>query len=396
MVQTNQITCGEFQGLHIEVYSDLDDVAAPWREFQLIAAGGPHDSFEWTDAWLRTGGRAEPCEPLITVGRNDAGEIAFLLPLTIRNRFGCKALEWLADDHGNYSSGLYNRNAHAFLMEQDGERLLAALLAVLPDVDLVSLSGQPVEIDGMTNPLGRLPGVAAASAGYALPMNLDWQSHYRSRFSSNYRRNLRRNERRLAELGSFAFERVDHVDERLEIIDFIIGEKRKWLAERGIEDFLACEKSQEFYRELACITDESAGLAPCIHVLKAGGENLSASLDVIFQNRFYGLIAATTSGPQKRHGPGKLLLKYTIREMANAGISVIDLGAGEEDNKLRWCTERRDRHDSIVPITTRGRLYGEAHRATLLAKLHIKQSPGLWHLATQLRRWKSGSVPERS
>lgn len=338
----------------------------------------------------------EACIPLIIVGRNYTGNVIFILPLAIRNQFGCRVLEWLTSNHGNYSSGLFAQNAPAYLPEQDGEKLLASLLAELPDIDLVSLDSQPVEIAGMMNPLAQLPGVAATSAGYAMTINENWKSHYRSRFSSNYRRGLRRHERRLAELGAFEFKRVLDATERLEAVDFIFEHKRKWLAKRGITDFLAREDSRAFYRELACMPAVSTGMATCIYRLNAGGETLAASLDLTFQNRFYGLLSATTSGPLQRHGPGKLLMKYTVRELADERISVIDFGAGEDEHKLRWCTQRRERYHSIVPISTRGRLYGEALKATSLAKQQIKQSPGLWRLATHVRRLKSSPASSLS
>ncbi len=373
--------------LNIEIRSDAADLAELWCRLQRDAVGGPHESFAWVDAWLRTAGHAS--EPLIAIGRNTAGDAVCLLPLTIRKHFGCNVLEWLASAHGNYASGLFDRNTWADPVAPRGEQLIAALLAVLPNVDAIYLECQPLEIGGLANPLADLPGVPAASAGYALPLNGNLENHYKSRFSPSYRSKLRRNERRLSEHGNVRFTNVGDTDERLDTVNFIIGQKRQWLAQRGIDDFLVDEKHREFYRELSRMPGSTTEPVTCIHKLSVGDETLAASLDLIFQNQFYGLVAATAAGPLQRYGPGKLLLKYTVEHLANEGVSVMDFGAGEEENKLRWCTQRRERHHSIVPVSAKGRIYTEALKATLLAKLQIKQSPGLWRLATQMRRWKS-------
>jgi hypothetical protein len=36
------------------VFSDLDAVGETWNAFQQIADGGPHDTLEWNEAWLRS------------------------------------------------------------------------------------------------------------------------------------------------------------------------------------------------------------------------------------------------------------------------------------------------------------------------------------------------------
>jgi hypothetical protein len=36
------------------VFSDLDAVGETWNAFQQIADGGPHDTLEWSEAWLRS------------------------------------------------------------------------------------------------------------------------------------------------------------------------------------------------------------------------------------------------------------------------------------------------------------------------------------------------------
>ena len=107
----NARPAGHEYDLTVEVYDTLDKVSSMWRAFERSAIGGPHDTFEWNDAWARTAGKS--CKPLIAVGRDGAGEILFLLPLTIHKHLGCDVLEWLGASQGNYSSGLFHRDSRS-------------------------------------------------------------------------------------------------------------------------------------------------------------------------------------------------------------------------------------------------------------------------------------------
>jgi CelD/BcsL family acetyltransferase involved in cellulose biosynthesis len=84
------------------------------------------------------------------------------------------------------------------------------------------------------------------------------------------------------------------------------------------------------------------------------------------------------------------LFQRLVEQLANEGIEMIDCGAGEDEDKLRWCTQQRQRLHAIVPVTAKGHAYAAALKAKLSAKLHIKQSPKLWSLAKRLRQWTSG------
>ncbi|MFQ5625767.1 MAG: GNAT family N-acetyltransferase [Methyloligellaceae bacterium] len=375
------------RSLTVEIHRDIPALRDVWRNFQGEARGGPHDTWEWADAWARTAGKFTP--PLIAIGRDASGDILFLLPLTIRKRMGCNMLEWLGGEQGNYSSGLFHPTAWSEKTLPRGKDLLALVLDTLPRFDAVHLDKQPAEINKSLNPLAGLPGIPAASAGHAFPLNADWHKYFKQKFSSHQRSKLRRSERQLCEQGAVGFEVVEQGPERSQVMDGIIAEKRKWLAQKGIPDCFAEADVRDFYRSLVQITDTTAGPATRIFTLSVDDEIVATNLGLIYQNKFYGLTASNTCGPLCRFSPGSILFLHIVEHLANEGIEMIDCGAGEDVNKLRWCTEWRERRHAIVPVSVKGAVYTAALKSLLLIKLKIKHSPQIWGQVKRLRKWKS-------
>jgi len=373
--------------LTVEIHHDIAALREPWRTFQSMAKGGPHDTWEWADAWARSAGKANT--PLIAIGRDASGDMVFLLPLTIRKRAGCDVLEWLGAEQGNYTSGLFHPTAWPQKTLPQGKDLLACVLAVLPRIDAVHLADQPLKIGNSLNPLAGLPGIPAASEGYAFPLNTAWHQHFKERFSAHQIRNLRRGERQLAKQGAVRFEVVEQGPERLQVMDGIIAEKRNWFADRGLPDCFAEADVRDFFRSLAQIPDTDAGPTTRIFTLSVDNEIVATNLGLIYQNKFYGLITSTTAGPMRRYGPGNLIFLRLVEYLAGEGIETLDCGVGEDKNKLRWCTECRERLHAIVPLTAKGSIYATALKSMLLIKRHIKQSPQLWSQVNRLRKWKS-------
>lgn len=386
MPPTSQTMANKSQPLTLEVHTDLNEVRESWLEFERGAKGGPHDTWEWADIWSRTVGRF--AAPLIAIGRNASGDIVFLLPLTIRKHLGCNVLEWLGADQGNYASGLFHPAAWSDRSLPRGKELLALVLDALPRVDAVHLDKQPCEIEKGFNPLAGLPGVVAASAGHAFQINTDRKTPARNQISSRFRRTLRRGQRRLADEGRLEFKVMERAPDQLDAIDNMIREKRAWFAEMGISDFFARRNMREFFQALVQLPGNRAGLTARIYELRVGGKAVATNLGVIHQNIFYGLIASTTRNPLRRFGPGSILFLRIVEHLASEGVEKVDCGAGEDENKRRWCTEERVRRHAIVPVTAKGHVYAAILKAALLAKLQIKQSPKLWSLTKRLRRWR--------
>ena len=383
----------EPNALTIQVYHDIPALRDVWRDFQRVANAGPHDTWEWNDAWARTAGAST--KPLIVVGRTADDEIALLMPLAIRQRGGCSVLEWFSAEQGNYAAGLFLREAWDGTGLPRGRKLLDLLLDALPPVDAVHLSNRPLDELSGWSPLAGLPGRETASAGHAFPLSSNWTQHFNARFGKRIRADLRRRERRLADQGELGLRITKSGADLEQAMDRMIADKRRWFADRGIEDFFADETLRAFYLELG--KGKKGKDAPRLELyeLTVGGQSIATNLGFTHDNVFYGLISSTAPGPLLRYGPGTILFRRLIEHLAERGIQRIDCGAGEDDNKLRWCTIERPRLHTIVPVSLKGHVYTAALNAKLAAKLRIKNSPRLWTMAKRMRQMGSLAKPQR-
>lgn len=375
-------------GLSIEIHHQLASVASEWKAFQQRAAGGPHQSYEWIKVWLASHPMANLIEPAIAFCRDAQGNCVAILPFGIRRPFGCTTLEWLGADQGNYSSGLFDPAYWRRPEAPSAQALLDELLEAIPGIDAVHLADHPATLADMPNPLSALPGVAAPSDGFAFDIGPDWRAEYEARFSARYRRNLKRHERKLETHGAVGLYRLDGTAERLRALDTLFSQKSEWFVQRGIPDIFASEDMRRFYRTLVTAPLDDSDLSVRVYELRVGDKTIAACIDILHNNCYYGLLASTSSCELARHGPGNLLFHRLVDQLAEEGVARFDCGAGENEQKLRWSTERRERHHVLVPVTEVGRLYAAAMTAGLIAKAQVKQSVWLWRMANLVRRYK--------
>lgn len=389
--QTKRVTSPT---LSVETRSDMAGVADLWRVFQKTAIGGPHDTWEWNDAWTSTVGRR--VLPHIVIGRDDAGEVVFILPFTIRTRMGCKVLEWLASEQGNYASGLFHPTAWQDASMPRGQALLNLVLDALPTVDAVHLDKQPAAIGTFTNPLAELSGVPEASPGHSVPLSKDWEAVFEQQFSADARSKLRRSERRLGEEGNISYELVRDPAEKVRIFDRVIAQKSVYFKERGIHDFFKDQGMRAFFHCLARLPESNPDLSMRVMVCILDGELVASKIGLVHKNIYYGTIASTTEAPLRKHGPGNILFKRSVQFLADEGIEILDCGAGEDQIKLRWCTDERPRLHSIVPVTSKGYAYAAVLTASLRTKLLIKRNPQLFVRYKRMRKWIGAAARPRT
>lgn len=379
----------------ITCFDRLDAVADVWRDFERSAAASPHQCFAWVSAWADRSEDGRTQEMRIVVIRDPSEQVIALLPFAIRRQAGCRILEWLGGDQGNYASGLFDRAAWNGPGAPDFAALWTQVLAAIGRVDLVHLAAQPADIAGLDNPFRQLPNSPAAGTAHWFPLEADWEAHYNRSFSSSSRRKLRRSYKTLGQHGELTFSHVDTAEERLEVLAWIMDRKRERFAELGIADMFADAGIRRFYRALVALPHEGATVTPRMHALRCDGELVAANLGLFHQNRFYGLVIGTTNGPLRHDQPGKHLFRLTVAECAERGITVFDGGVGDDSHKLRWCTEERKLFHTLLPLTAAGRLYAMTTSMHLRAKAAIKASPELWSAYRGLRRLSgAGRVAE--
>ena len=370
----------------IEVYTRLEDAEVAWRSLQRKALMLPHQTFEWIAATANAGGC--PHDLYIAATFDADGACVFLAPLAFRQHVGLRILEWYCNGQGNYACALFDPAPWNAVDAPSFPDFWQAVLTTLPPVDAVHLGNLPDALERAPNPFLELPHVRSAEPGRSFALNADWREHYEARFSTSSRRELRRCERRLADQGKLKFLRADDPATRSRIYAAMKTQKSGHFERSGINDFFADAAIERFYAALMAMPKTTNGPRLELFALEIGGEIVATNMGLLFQNRFYGLISSTTSGPARRHAPGNVLFRRIVEHLAEAGIELFDCGAGTDAHKLRWCTSVRDRFHAISGLTPRGLIYASALKAQLQLKRTVKESETLWPIAKELRRIK--------
>lgn len=364
----------------------LEHAAEDWKRFERSAAASPHQCFDWVAAWLDRSDEGRAQDLRIVIARDRSGEIIAILPFGVRRQAGCRILEWLGGDQGNYASGLFRRDIWDAPDAPDFEAFWSDVLAAVGPIDVVHLAAQPTDIAGLENPLLKLPHSPAPGTAHWFPLEADWEPHYNRSFSSSSRRKLRRAYKNLSEHGDVTFSHVDSAEQRLQVLAWIMDRKRERFSELGIPDMFADAGVRRFYRSLVALPHDGAAMTPRMHALRCNGELVAANLGLFHQDRFYGLVIGTTNGPLRHDQPGKHLFRLTVAECAAHGITVFDGGVGEDSHKVRWCTNERRLFHTLLPQSAAGQFYALVTDMYLRAKTAIKSSPELWSAYQGLRR----------
>src|SRR5438105_942321 len=95
------ISCGD---VRLSITEDLTALEDEWRAFEQHADCTVFQSYGWLVTWHRNIGTRNRVTPAVVVGRDDDGNILFLLPLAIDAGGIARRLTWLGSELGDYNA----------------------------------------------------------------------------------------------------------------------------------------------------------------------------------------------------------------------------------------------------------------------------------------------------
>ncbi len=267
------------------------------------------------------------------------------------------------------------------------DAVLARLQAEAPDVDALALLNQPERWEGLANPFAALGGQPSPSFGYRFSLGgRSYEEIVMSQLGRDSRRTLRKKENRLKQLAGYRYARARTAAEVDRFFQAFMAQKAGRLAEQGIDNSLGSPAVQNFLRE-ACHRGLAHGNPTIeLHGLEIDGEVLAVFGCINDGRRFCSMFNSYTLGENARQSPGLILMLHVIKDCAERGTAIFDLGVGEARYKAHFCNEPEPLFDVFVPLSPRGRLLAPALMLTGRLKRLAKRSPYLMRLAARLRR----------
>jgi CelD/BcsL family acetyltransferase involved in cellulose biosynthesis len=372
--------------MQLSITNNLESVEREWRCFERRAECTPFQTFDWISAYQRCIGGPARVKPAIVVGRQDNGELLFILPLSIeRVRFSrrCAFL----------GHALCDYNAPLLAPEFPGKvpptgfanwaRAIENFVRKTPgyNYDLVWLDKMPERVGQQQNPLLALATRFNANRGYRACLGDNWESFYAAKRSAETRSTDRRKQRRLADNGELRIIGLKNPEERQSALRVIFDQKGRFFSRNGILNPFEKPGRANFYLSVAAKADT------LVHIsrLDVGSICLAANLGLQFRGCYYYVLNSYDDGPLSRYAPGRIHLLSVMRYAISQGLKYFDFTIGDHPYKLEWADEQARLYDRITVTSLRG--LADAARIILTphAKQLLKRSQLLWQQASSFK-----------
>lgn len=371
--------------LTVTCYGSLEATEPFWRQLETHAVFTPYQRYDWVAALVAT--RGEDGEVAVTVVHSGDRPVA-LLPLWVRSRRGLRIAEFIGTDSSNADWMIVDPEISGQLGRPQLEAILAEVRRAAR-ADLFVARNQPAEWSGVANPLLAFPHQAAPDHLYIGPLGTD-------RLSANRTRNIMRGRRRLAEtIGPV---RLLHAATNEEIDAYhaaFLRQRGARFAEMGVHNIFAEEWFVRFFKSAA---RRSLGMQRPIlrlHALFAGDDILATAFGTYCGNHYSQYINSTApDGPAAKYSLIGILLHELVTELQREGVETIDMGLGDFAYKELWA-EKQTVHDSIIALSSKGRVMAPPLLALRRLKRGIKQNPRLFGMAKRLRTLAHGGQAGR-
>jgi CelD/BcsL family acetyltransferase involved in cellulose biosynthesis len=368
----------------LEVHDSIKGLAQEWESLEKTGFATPYQTFAWSRAWIETLGAVSGLDFKFVRLIDSMNQTAAILPMGIATSvLGRKAI-FPGGKHSNFNMMLFGSPAMTGLQGAD---LLAALkrVAVECDIDCFHFIHQPRQWNGLDNPLLTLPMQASANTAYRADLLPDGEAMIRSLMSSESRKKLRNKEKRIGEFGLVSFQKAETDKEIERILAVFLEQKAARFKNQGLDNPFASSEAAEFLRRGA-LPEGGSKPSFSLFYLSAGERVLSVLGGADHAGRMSGMFTSFDDAPDiARYSPGDLLLLHLVKHLSNNGYSVFDLGTGDAAYKGDYCKIEEPLFDTILPMTTRGRVLSACLRMTYGVKRWIKHNPRALKIVRRLR-----------
>ncbi len=341
--------------IRLSVFRDIRLAENAWHTLQSITAGAPEQSYEWAKAWTRCNAQDSENNVAIVCGRSETGEVHFVWPFEVVTQKRLRCLKWIGQDRANHNMGLNTLEFSRGVTASDVKALLCRAAQIAGDVSAAIFRNQPVEWNGIPNPLRFLTHRPSANQGHMLLLDSDYDTLYRNRFSGKSRNLLARKARKLGKIGKIEFGWARSDEERFELLNAQFRQKSRQSGSQGIQNAFDDDEHRAFVHDIACKSSGGDAVLECAY-LKLGGYPVAISSGVFYADTFSLLLTSMDDGPARKFSPDMLLMHYQIEEACRRGLNFFNMGAGDASYKSAWCDIDVPLFDSAIAFEEWGYL----------------------------------------
>ena len=372
--------------LDIEVFDAMQPLEDDWRALERDNLQSLHQSYDWCAAWVNAFQR-----PLAILKGTYAGRTAFILPVEIAKSRGLAVAKFIAADHSNINTGLFQESFAEACVTLDADKFARLLQRALKGrADLLLLQNIPLEWRGRKNPLAGLPTVQNQNHAYQLPFFPTFDQTLKQLNAKNRRKKFRVQSKRFEAIGGFEYVIPDTSEEQHRLLNIFFRLKSARFASLGLPNVFADKETQAFLHGLLDKLDRTRpyfGLQ--MHMLRLKGEHEGKIAAISGISRKGDHIICQFGAIDEElvpdTSPGEFLYWQTISGQHGKGVALFDFGLGDQTYKRSWAPVETAHYDVVLPVSPFGVVAGAVHRIVTRGKAHIKARPKLYKFAQGIR-----------
>ncbi|MDD9910293.1 MAG: GNAT family N-acetyltransferase [Ahrensia sp.] len=370
--------------LTLSVSSNVRDVLSDWTELERLGLPSLYQRHEWITAWNEELNSSSHLSPAFVLGERD-NKTLFLLPLGIRRLGPATLVEWLADSHSNYQTGLFSPEFIAASGATTMQDLLNDISSKFGGVDLFSLRCQPTKLAGERNPMTHLRHYTSSNPAFTLDLTGGFSAALDRIGGARRRKKYRKQINRIGGEEHVALRVAQTPQDVEEMLDEAFQHIEQRFRKLGIFNVFEEPGAQSFFKRLA--TQSLTLQEPLLRVfaLEIDGKMRASLSGGVAAGQFSGCFLSLSEDDYAQYSPGDLLLYKVAEHCAKQGLTSFDLGRGEERYKLSWTNRTVDMIDVVVPMTALGHSLAALQRGKSEAKRLVRNNQSLWQVAKKVR-----------
>lgn len=374
---------GMAQVAGIDIFHDIAGVEAIWRALEGEGAVlTPYQHFDFLAAWQTHIGAATGVAPLIVVARDARGRPLALWPFGVRRESGVRVACFLGGKHVTFNMPACRRDFFTGARRDDIDAMLDAIAAD-GGADVLALTRQPRQWQGLANPMALLPGQASVNDCPLMPIGTD--AAPAGLISSSFRRRLKSKEKKLQALPGYRYLQADSDADIARLLDAFFVIKPQRMALQKLPNVFADPGVEAFIRS-ACHTRLAiGGHAIDIHALVCDAEVIAIYAGVADGDRFSMMFNTYTLSGNAHFSPGLILMRHIVDHYAALNYHALDLGIGSDDYKRLFCKSDEAIFDSFIGLNGRGKAAARGLSALNRLKRVVKHNPALMKAAQTVR-----------
>lgn len=355
---------GQFQVLEVNSLDELRPYRFVWRSlFADTRNASFFQTYEWFVTYWKHFGAAQRMRVLVLLdGDTAVGIVPFIIRTEITKAGPVRVLTYPLHDWGSLYGPIGPQPAAALLF---AFRYLAESPRDWDILDLRWIDDTGAD-HGRTQSAMTLAGLPPVIGDWKhsaiVELEKGWDAYWGSR-KSHWRTNCRRNERRLEELGEVKLVRYRPVgsasgddDPRWYLFEQCIElARRSWQGDSADGTTLSHEQIVDFLREAHAEAVKLGMVDVCL--LEVDGQPVAFAYNYQFNGRVFGLRMGHDRDEQYE-GAGTVLMYRMLRDSAQRGDALVDLGPEYLDCKRHWFTKivASGRATYYPPLAVRGQV----------------------------------------